>query len=136
VKPNRNARMQGVRNMLANESLFLPTVDLAIDFLAVAHMHIMPSEVIIVEFAWVPVPLFPISRLTKELANCVRLNNWIYFQSGKCRAEISAIPFISKSARPQLKREYFSKCRRPVTIRKAIENRLKSRNHSFLPTNL
>ena len=68
MKPNRNARMQGVRNMLANESLFLPTVDLAIDFLAVAHMHIMPSEVIIVEFAWVPVPMFPIWRLTRRWA--------------------------------------------------------------------
>jgi hypothetical protein len=78
----------------------------------------------------------PVWRTYQELANRVRLNNWIHFQSGKCRAEISAIPFISKSARPQLKREYFSKCRRPVTTRKAIENRLKSRNHSFLPTNL
>jgi len=43
--------MQGVRDMLANESLFLPTVDLAIDFLAVAHKQIMPSKVIIIEFA-------------------------------------------------------------------------------------
>ena len=64
MKPNRNARMQGVRNMLANESLFLQTVDLAIDFWAVAHMHIMPSEVIIVEFASVQVPMFAIWRLT------------------------------------------------------------------------
>jgi len=30
--------MQGLRNMLANESLFLPTVDFAIDFLPVAHI--------------------------------------------------------------------------------------------------
>ncbi len=30
--------MQGLRNMLANESLFLPTVDSAIDFLPVAHI--------------------------------------------------------------------------------------------------
>jgi len=43
-KPNRNARLQGLRNMLANESLFLPTVDLAIDFLPVAHMQIMLSK--------------------------------------------------------------------------------------------
>lgn len=49
--------------MLANESLFLPTVDLAIDFLAVAHMQIMPSKVIIIEFASGTVPMFPICGL-------------------------------------------------------------------------
>jgi hypothetical protein len=38
VKPNRNARMQGLGNMLANESLFLPTMDFAIDCLPVAHI--------------------------------------------------------------------------------------------------
>ena len=50
--------MKGVRNMLANESLFLPTVDLAIDFLAVAHKQIMPSKVIIIESPLGPVPYF------------------------------------------------------------------------------
>jgi hypothetical protein len=39
VKPNRNARVQGLRNMLADESLFLATVDLAIDFLLVGHVE-------------------------------------------------------------------------------------------------
>ncbi len=29
--------MQGVRNMLAHERLFLPTVDTTIDFLRIAH---------------------------------------------------------------------------------------------------
>jgi hypothetical protein len=46
--------MQGVRNMLANESLFLPTVDLTIDLLPVAHK---------VDYALKmsgPVPMFPI----------------------------------------------------------------------------
>ena len=38
MKPNGRARMQGLRNMLADKSLFLPTVDLAIDFLTVAHI--------------------------------------------------------------------------------------------------
>ena len=58
--------MKGVRNMLANESLFLPTVDLAIDFLAAAHKHIMPSKVIIIEFASGPVPTFPVTRLIRH----------------------------------------------------------------------
>jgi hypothetical protein len=30
--------MQGLRNMLADESLLLPTMDLAIDFFLVAHI--------------------------------------------------------------------------------------------------
>jgi len=34
--------MQGVRNMLARERLFLPTVDTTIDFLRIAHGRIMP----------------------------------------------------------------------------------------------
>lgn len=38
MKPNRNACMQGLRNMLADESLFLPAVDVAINFLLVAHI--------------------------------------------------------------------------------------------------
>jgi hypothetical protein len=34
--------MQGVRNVLAHERLFLPTVDTTIDFLRIAHGRIMP----------------------------------------------------------------------------------------------
>src|SRR5260370_34224501 len=34
--------MQGVRNVLAHERLFLPTVDTTIDSLRIAHRRIMP----------------------------------------------------------------------------------------------
>ena len=44
MKPNRNPCMQGLRNMLADESHFLPTVDVAIDFLLVIHVSDFASE--------------------------------------------------------------------------------------------
>jgi len=34
--------VQGLRNVLANERLFLPTVDTTIDLLGIAHGRIMP----------------------------------------------------------------------------------------------
>ena len=36
--------MQGMRNVLANERLFLPAVDMAIDFLRVVHEGIMTVQ--------------------------------------------------------------------------------------------
>jgi hypothetical protein len=41
VKSDRNAGMQGLRDVLADERLLLPTVDVALDFLRVAHAAIM-----------------------------------------------------------------------------------------------
>jgi hypothetical protein len=37
VKPNRNTSVQGLRNVLADERLFLPTVGMAFDLLRIAH---------------------------------------------------------------------------------------------------
>jgi hypothetical protein len=42
VKPNRNIGMQGLRNVLAHERLFLPTVDITIGLLEMAHGRVMP----------------------------------------------------------------------------------------------
>jgi hypothetical protein len=42
VKPNRNIGMQGLRNVLAHERLFLPTVDITIGLFGIAHGRIMP----------------------------------------------------------------------------------------------
>jgi hypothetical protein len=42
VKPDPNACEQGIRNVLADERLFLPTVDVAINLLRIAHRRIMP----------------------------------------------------------------------------------------------
>ncbi len=41
VKPNRNACTQGLRNVLADGCLLLPTVDVAVDLLRIAHTRIM-----------------------------------------------------------------------------------------------
>jgi len=45
VKPNWNTGPQGIRNVLADERLFLQTVDVAIDLLRIAHVRIMTSKV-------------------------------------------------------------------------------------------
>ena len=38
VEPNRNTRVQRLRNVLADECLFVPTMNLAIDLLRIAHL--------------------------------------------------------------------------------------------------
>jgi hypothetical protein len=41
VKPNHHSSKQGICNVLADERLFLPIVDAAIDLLRIAHRRIM-----------------------------------------------------------------------------------------------
>jgi hypothetical protein len=44
VKANRNSGTQGMCNVLADECLFLPTMDVAINFLRITHERIMTSK--------------------------------------------------------------------------------------------